>query len=276
MNIGAAFIAGREPIHGMTFHGRHPSAASTQRVSAMLFTIDNPDTGVIIGAYEGASAVDALATMAREAGFANYAELNARAPTKPGELRVEPTGIRLEPVAADPHRRAVFLRDELVGHIHQRPDSTTFLPLGGQRTFLGRASITDDLPATGELSCSELLAKVANIVLRDRNASTARQWMTDEPVASPSEELPAPTKAVAKLPLELLAPSPQLEFDESPVGPRLTATSNNQTLALTWTERVAPLWADIEAVLAASLTETKALPPQLAQAVAQLRKSVTL
>lgn len=53
-----------------------------------LWRIENTISGAILGEYEGATAEEALDTMAREAGYRTYAECDRVAPSRPGEIRV--------------------------------------------------------------------------------------------------------------------------------------------------------------------------------------------
>lgn len=59
------------------------SQASQTKV---LWTIENMSSGLVLGAYPGATAAEALDAMAREAGYADHA--HAIVETGPADLRV--------------------------------------------------------------------------------------------------------------------------------------------------------------------------------------------
>jgi hypothetical protein len=54
------------------------------------YRIENPTTGVCLGDYQGATAQEALDAMARDAGYADYAEAQTVAPA---ELTVVAQGL---------------------------------------------------------------------------------------------------------------------------------------------------------------------------------------
>lgn len=53
------------------------------------YNIFNTLSGVSLGTYEADSEAGALDAMARDAGYADYAEANDVAPSAPGEIMVE-------------------------------------------------------------------------------------------------------------------------------------------------------------------------------------------
>lgn len=55
------------------------------------YTIENTASGVVLGTYEAESAKAALDAMAREAGYANYADCCAEVPAADGEIVVSVT-----------------------------------------------------------------------------------------------------------------------------------------------------------------------------------------
>ena len=57
-----------------------------------IFRIENTTSGVILGDYEAATASDALDAMARDAGYADYADCCASVPTNDGEVLVSLLG----------------------------------------------------------------------------------------------------------------------------------------------------------------------------------------
>lgn len=52
------------------------------------FDIENVVTGVWLGTYDAETPAGALDAMAREAGYSDYATVNALAPVDPGEIEV--------------------------------------------------------------------------------------------------------------------------------------------------------------------------------------------
>lgn len=52
------------------------------------YTIENTRSGVVFGEYEGTSEADALDSMARDAGYADYAKCCEVAPVADGEIVV--------------------------------------------------------------------------------------------------------------------------------------------------------------------------------------------
>lgn len=56
--------------------------------SAKTWTIENTTSGLVLGTYEGATAADALDAMARDAGYRDYADLQAQVPAEDGEIIV--------------------------------------------------------------------------------------------------------------------------------------------------------------------------------------------
>lgn len=52
------------------------------------YTIENTVSGMILGTYEGATEAEALDAMARDAGYADYAEAQKVAPAADGEIKV--------------------------------------------------------------------------------------------------------------------------------------------------------------------------------------------
>lgn len=57
------------------------------------YTIENAHSGIVLGTYEAASEHGALDAMARDAGYGDYADLQAQIPAHPGEIIVYPTAI---------------------------------------------------------------------------------------------------------------------------------------------------------------------------------------
>ena len=53
-----------------------------------LYRIENTRSGVVLGEYEGDTAENALDTMARDAGYADYAACCEVAPVADGEILV--------------------------------------------------------------------------------------------------------------------------------------------------------------------------------------------
>lgn len=52
------------------------------------FRIENIISGIDFGIYSGPTAIDALNEFARDAGYVDYAELDAEFPADPGEIKV--------------------------------------------------------------------------------------------------------------------------------------------------------------------------------------------
>lgn len=52
------------------------------------FQIENTVSGLILGVYEGATEAEALDAMARDAGYADYAEAQKVAPADDGEIAI--------------------------------------------------------------------------------------------------------------------------------------------------------------------------------------------
>lgn len=76
------------------------------------YNISNTLSGINLGTYEADSEAAALDAMARDAGYADYAEANAVAPSAPGEIlveRVEPLYLSLSMRDAETVRRCVEL-----------------------------------------------------------------------------------------------------------------------------------------------------------------------
>jgi len=247
----------------------------------MLFTINNAVSGLVIGAYVAGTPEEALTAMAREAGFQTYAELDRRSPSAPGELLVVPTAIRLDAAAAG-NTHAVYINDELVGHVHQRPDHTTFVHLGSeQRVPMGRVVLTGDpaAPTAGATepsapessvgadapsgaplppprSCEEMLREIANLVLRDRNLDVARQWMGEPPGPGPSSPpLLSISAATPAVPAPVAAGGPTTVTN---LRPPASSSGGGSAELLAWAERLLPLWPDIERVLETALKSSVA------------------
>jgi hypothetical protein len=56
----------------------------------MKHMITNTRSGYVLGLYDGATPAEALDAMARDAGYADYADLQSQVPAKHGEIAVEP------------------------------------------------------------------------------------------------------------------------------------------------------------------------------------------
>lgn len=58
----------------------------------MKYQIENLDSGIILGVYEGASARGALDALARDAGYRDYVHMSDEVPARPGSISVKEVG----------------------------------------------------------------------------------------------------------------------------------------------------------------------------------------